>query len=36
MYLLIGLELMWVGLVAGVVLESPVVGVLALLACKPV
>jgi len=32
MYLLIGLELMWVGLLAGVVLESPVVGVLALLA----
>ncbi len=32
MYLLIGLELLWVGLVAGVVLESPVVGVLALVA----
>ncbi len=32
MYLLIGLELLWVGLLAGVALESPVVGVLALLA----
>ncbi len=32
MYLLIGLELLWVGRVAGVVLESPVVGVLALFA----
>ncbi len=32
MYLLIGLELLWVGLLAGIVLESPVVGVLALLA----
>ncbi len=32
MHLLIGLELLWVGLLAGVALERPVVGVLALLA----